>query len=343
MNHSVHNDAIVLLVCGVPACGKSTLVKAIVKAYSSESFESAVVVNHMEYDEIYHEILRSNANNNHDKKKKKDSFVTNSSETPTEFVAEDGHPLETEHSDGRIAWRESRGVVLHRVQQWLSHQKDSNARTRVLILDDNFYLKSMRKQVYRVCSNFVEQHRPSMHLYLGTIYLHAPLSVCLQRNAQRPAPLPTTTIERLVERFEVPNVQNPWESALLSLATLETASEDLVEPVQQFLSTIVENAAALVVPRTEEEVEMAPPCIPTVRQQADLFWRQCVGSVAQRSRSKVSVANRVRKYCLQQPLLEGSTPRHWWSLFLQGLPEEQYPWLTPEEQEYIAQDLPQTP
>ena len=322
------HHVIVLLICGVPGCGKSTLVKAIAEAHRSNKNERVTILDHIEYDQIYHEILLNNENNtNGNSKKEMDSSFVHA------FANDDELSLE-----GRIKWQKSRVVAFQRVQQWLSSDRndDLNATTRILLLDDNFYLKSMRKNVYRICSDYVEQQDSSMvhQLYFGTIYLHAPLSVCLERNAQRPAPIATGTIERMVQRFEVPaHDRNFWEAAVLSMSTL-SGLPDQVRQVQQFLATIVENPAARVVPRAEE-LE-TPPSIITVRQQADLFWRRCVGWVAQHARAKVPLANRVRKHCLQQPL--GDMRQSWWLLFVQGLPEERH-WLTREEQRFMEQEL----
>jgi tRNA uridine 5-carbamoylmethylation protein Kti12 len=333
-------NAVVLLVCGLPGCGKSTLVNAILRAdgTSKTSSEMTMAVDHIEYDEIYHEIRNAI--------EKVDSDIKTETDTPRQHLEFDDNKDTMESAEGRIAWQKSRVVALQRVKQWLSlsHRYDSTPTTRVLLLDDNFFLKSMRKQVYRMCCNFKQEHRSSevMNLYFGIIHLHASLSVCLQRNAQRPVPVAVETIERMLERFEVPTLQNPWEAAILSLEmTTMDSLPDHVRQVQYFLETIFQNNAALVVSRDEEDANLPDPY--TLRQEADLFWRRCVGWVAQKARTKVQQANRVRKYCLQQRLSsEDSSARQWLSLFVQGICNETSKWLTPEEHQQMEHDLLRT-
>jgi tRNA uridine 5-carbamoylmethylation protein Kti12 len=322
-------NVIVILVCGMPGCGKSTLVHAMVQACvtSDTTNERAMTLEHIEYDEIYREMRRNQTH------RTEDVGLKTETEPFQQLVLED-----SAGSEGRIAWQESRCVALQRVEQWLAVSNDHHDATRVLLLDDNFYLKSMRKQIHQVCAKFIQEPDSSprrIHLFFGIIYLPAPLSVCRQRNAQRPTPVAAATMERLHERFEVPTVQNPWEAAILVIETRDHLA-DHVAQVLQFLAGIVENKAALVVPRAAPDESLPDPY--TRQQQADLFWRRCVGWVAQQARSKVHLANRVRRHCLQLSLGDSST-RQWLFLFVQGIPHEGSEWLTGEEQQRLEHDM----
>ena len=77
------------------------------------------------------------------------------------------------------AWRTSRHVALEQLSQHLSSS------SQLIVLDDNFYWRSMRKQVYQTCQQYlIQQQHPSPIIYLGIVWLDTPLDTCLQRNRQ---------------------------------------------------------------------------------------------------------------------------------------------------------------
>jgi tRNA uridine 5-carbamoylmethylation protein Kti12 len=141
----------------------------------------------------------------------------------------------------------------------------------IILLDDNFYLRSMRKQIYRTCVDHVQQSQPQQHeesrcnspeedefwtLWFGMIYIDTPVSLCLERNAQRRAQqqqhqnnvgatnmiVTDQTIEQMQERFEIPTVSitkgyAPWEKAVLTITTSNTPSiQEQVQVVQESLA-----------------------------------------------------------------------------------------------------------
>uniref|UniRef100_A0A8C4QEJ3 L-seryl-tRNA(Sec) kinase n=1 Tax=Eptatretus burgeri TaxID=7764 RepID=A0A8C4QEJ3_EPTBU len=90
-----------------------------------------------------------------------------------------------------------------------------------IILDDNFYYRSMRYKVYQlareVSAGFIQ------------IFLNCPLEQCLKRNASRTVPVPVMVLQTMAARLEVPDVERDWERESLHLDT----SVD-VEVVERF-------------------------------------------------------------------------------------------------------------
>jgi tRNA uridine 5-carbamoylmethylation protein Kti12 len=226
-------------------------------------------------------------------------------------------------------------------------------------------------------------------VYFGTIYIDTPLPICLQRNQARSTsglqapPVSQHTIQKMYERFEAPVNNNhsmtpttskrtaTWEQAVLQVSTQTTSSiQEQVLLVQNFIQNILSDttgsAGWVVTPSThfnddndetlriEQSRRQQDQFLidHSTRHHADQFWRQCVTTVAQYSRDKVSLANQIRKCCIQelsqqqQQFNDPSTHHNrllWWNMFVQGRPnmeqQQPHPWLTDHEQEMIRNDL----
>ena len=320
-NKFAASGIVVIVLCGLPACGKSSLASAFVASASSgtrSSAESCAVVNlhhHVEYDHLQDaqlqqqlELLKQEADgegdNDDDAKNRDDSSLL------------------------LIAWRQSRLVALHELGEILKRESKT-AKTSVILMDDNFYLQSMRKQVYQTsqkqaaattaaeCS-YGQQHG----IYFGTVWIDTSVDTCLKRNHERcpQRAVPYHIIKRMSERFEAPGgrgLSSAWEQPQTVLRLhgsidLHENVRRLQDFVQHLLDPAVDNDARVVPPTTitvaaqeEERVRLARmETQQSLRHAADQFWRRCVAATAalslqQQDRSRlVATANRVRKHCL---------------------------------------------
>ena len=187
---------LVLLLGGLPGAGKSSLARALQEALSPQ-----IDFTMLEYDDMEETLL-------------------------WEIV---GNSDNSEETDRRLeAWRQTRKLALERLRQLLSDQssphktnEDDNNNLpirQIILMDDNYYLRSMRKQVYLTC----QQQLPLLHeasapssssssssssntsLAMVTLWLDTPLDDCRARNAARSRPIPEAVLQRMAQHMEVP-------------------------------------------------------------------------------------------------------------------------------------------
>ena len=272
---------VVLLVCGLPGSGKSTFVNDLVQKYSNNidttgSIDDTIpttTVHTIVYDDLQKEILLR-PQQQLQQQQKEDASNTFVDEVPSDIEP-------TSYSDDPIllqSWRQSRLVALQRLQRLLQDiitvvSTDSNDtqpqhHCHMIVMDDNFYLRSMRKQIYRLCVNQYHHYTTTtnnnnntnnnVQLYFGTICMDTPLDTCLQRNRQRPEQYKVNhdtaydgiqlhvtdeTIQRMHARFEVPSGCHPvhqpihWDNAVwtISHTTSTPLLHDPVRDVQQWI------------------------------------------------------------------------------------------------------------
>lgn len=368
-------STIVLLLCGLPASGKSSLATAFLARNNSNNTSGAVVEEdeygscdeimvHIEYDHLQAALLQR---------------------------VQQPQPLQQgaiqDDADFLQAWRQSRIVALDKLRENLQQQEQvGGCCTKVILMDDNFYLKSMRKQVYQIC----RQHQQTAasgsssssssaasfcNVYFGVVWLDTAVDVCTKRNRRRTnssnssnnsrqaVVVPDEIIRRMSQRFDAPGLFFPsWEDQVAVLHLDGSDNNNLQANVVR-LRDFVRHLPTLSNPvppppldptRHQEQLRAAQvQTQESVRHTADQFWRQCVARTVQHNRSLATMANRVRKHCLKQlhqlqlqqasSISEDSgvnTQRSWLDMFLQGLPGDRLTqWLTIDEKKALQRDL----
>jgi tRNA uridine 5-carbamoylmethylation protein Kti12 len=172
-----------------------------------------------------------------------------------------------------LAWRLARCTALDqlRLQLLSCHQ--------IILLDDNFHLRSMRKQIYHLCQEYP-------NIRLGILWMETPLNVCLERNRRRSPQrrVPDHIIDKMHTTLEPPRLS--WEICV------RVHEDTTIDSIQQFLSNL-----SIVQPPPDPALLEAQRRITRDNKshQMDQFMRIWVGIVAQIHRSSVSKANQTRK------------------------------------------------
>lgn len=147
-----------------------------------------------------------------------------------------------------------------------------------LILDDNFYYQSMRYEVYQLARKY--------SLGFCQLFLDCSLETCLQRNGQRPRPLPAETIHLMGRKIEEPNPEkNAWEHNSLTIQSPACASEPSPE-LTDLLLTALENPVKYVEDNVEQKETDRTICSTNILHQADQALRRIVSQAMKEAKDE---------------------------------------------------------
>ncbi|KAM3182713.1 hypothetical protein ACTXT7_011780 [Hymenolepis weldensis] len=100
----------------------------------------------------------------------------------------------------------------------------------IVILDDNFYYRSMRKQYYQLSK--------ILRIAYMSVSFRTSLEICIKRNAERVTSVPESIIHRMNFRFEWPDAAiSPWERYNLELGG--SISDVIVEEIEKFVEFVL--------------------------------------------------------------------------------------------------------
>ena len=210
------------------------------------------------------------------------------------------------------AWRTARRLSLDILREKLRFDKnegDEGPQNSLILVDDNFFLRSMRKEVWQVCRNAVCATTESRRIHWGIVWVDLPLDECLNRNRKRPdsSRVPDSVVTNMEARLESPvSSKDAWEQTVLHVCGANHQNHnDTVSTVLAWLSdTVLKSSPPLDPP--------APPVDPSILEeerratresrlhQCDQMMRKWVGMVAQQDRSAVQRANKARKELLKE-------------------------------------------
>ncbi|KAL9183778.1 hypothetical protein ACHAXT_004634 [Thalassiosira profunda] len=314
------STASVVLLCGLPGCGKSTFAKTLIDLHmrrcnqhtngngvgkgdvhgGQQSYDAPVIsrfdkIAHVDYDSITQkELDRCNKD------------TDGSSDSQTSHAPFDANDLE--------AWRRSRVRALKELRDTLvSHFcGDTNASSLLVVMDDNFHLRSMRREVYRTCQEVVDQH-PAQIGY-SSIYFATPLEACIQRNSARNGKerIPPDVMHRMAANMEPPDETKPYASFERSHVTFDNSNSSEIDSKSwQEVDQCIQKSLQSPIPRkkvlTEEEIaqmeeEKARQREETLNCQthrADQLLRKLVGAVGRVDKKRSKEANNTRKSIME--------------------------------------------
>jgi tRNA uridine 5-carbamoylmethylation protein Kti12 len=351
-------EASILLVCGLPGSGKSTLIKSIVGHYSSllfhpnnrlqnnnknndedESdhyFDDIVVI---DYDKITASIASTIhiTNTDDDNNNNNDNDDNNHSHHDDYFTKEE---LE--------AWRRTRKEALNQLEKELhkglqfimTHEQKttlssplvtSKKRKILIIMDDNFHLRSMRRNIYQKCQQFImanlsenkkqvtgshnnDETDIPYNIGLVIIHLDLPLEQCIQQNEQRKETkqyIPKHIIHNMNTVFEKPNKSHNFESNAISIHdtntyTYYTSSTSFYPHLNKLIHKSLSLESKIKPPQTfdklnnpqyQYEREMT---MKSKLHRIDLLLRSLVSAVCREFVTLAKVANGCRKLMLNE-------------------------------------------
>ncbi|XP_072196982.1 L-seryl-tRNA(Sec) kinase [Excalfactoria chinensis] len=162
------------------------------------------------------------------------------------------------------------------------------SRPLCIILDDNFYYRSMRYEVFQLAREY--------SMGFCQLFLECPLELCLHRNRLRGSPVPEGTICRMARRMEVPEPEkNPWEqnSLILSSSACTTEEQSDAGMVEAFLVQIMnllgaalENPVKQNTENTEQKEADRAICAASAVHQADQTCRRIISQAMKEAKAK---------------------------------------------------------
>ena len=187
------------------------------------------------------------------------------------------------------AWRRSRTVAVNELGKRLMESAS------LVVLDDNFHLRSMRKTIYRFCQRYVLK---GYLLYFGVVFIDTPLELCLEQNVKRESShrVDEDTIRKMSTCMEPPDSsKSAWDSNAIRVTR---NSGDLTH-INDWICAI-ESGPPLSPPRQPLELKVEGKAgIATIINVYDLMFRKWVAQVAKTNNCSALAANSARKKLLQ--------------------------------------------
>jgi len=245
-----------LLLVGLPGCGKTSLCKKLL--LNKDSKYSKLVFIHVSFDDhiplVNQEkfaIMRQNKDN----------------------------------VDNDDTWKNARSMLLTSVEEMVKALKsrtvnevtkkfinidEVNDQQFIVLLDDNFYYKSMRYEYYQMA------RRQSVGYC--QVYIECSVSDAAQNNSKRDTQIPFSVIQVMAERMQIPQTQNlAWERSSI---TLLANNLDLhINVVYDLAITCLRNPVSPLEDREEEIALSQLQCSQSHAHQADILLRSLVGTI----------------------------------------------------------------
>jgi len=305
----------VLLLCGLPGSGKSTLASSIVQYYLKKSAYYQNVVK-IEYD-----LISQGISNNYGANSPENNEATFSSqdleawrETRTEALL----LLQKELSTGLYNANRQEGVVC-------DDAKVSQMPYRMLILmDDNFHLRSMRRDVYKACQDFIIKCKCNadsspvanpnivMNIGLSVVHVNTALDECISNNEQRintPHYIPQRIITNMSQTLEPPDAEKAkFEAFSIDTAQWDTNSSEFYNQLDDCLRSSICKNPIQPPPPVKSSEQLEEERLATLQSRLhrmDLLLRAlvsttCKTDTCKTDRKLAKVANDARKTILSE-------------------------------------------
>lgn len=273
MASGLGSEVCLVVLCGLPAVGKSSLAREVRGAAAGLGWRSAA----LSYDELIPE----------------EAFLTGHQDNRLS-----GEPQHTE-------WRQHRQAMLKRLEHFLQDpsadqaplpdicdivsktswekcvrdllRAPSRSAPVVLLLDDNFYYPSMRYEVHQLARK--------RSLGFCQVFLSCDSETRVRRNRSRARPVPSEVMEEMERRLEPPNPQrNPWERNSVELNTTDGLSANDIQTVVELISFSLKNPLSPIEDNSEQKEADRLKCANSVVHQADQACRKLISDAMKTAR-----------------------------------------------------------
>jgi tRNA uridine 5-carbamoylmethylation protein Kti12 len=201
--------------------------------------------------------------------------------------------------DSLDAWNQSRSIAL----EYLSTELRSLS--SLVILDDNYHLKSMRKVVYRFCQDRVSE---GSIIHFGVVYVNTPFRICMERNKLREGQhfVSDDVILKMQRSIEPPNESKaPWDAYNMQF---DYTDDERFIKLHDFINHLEKGTPLSCYKLNHKEgkdiLENLEFEREKTRQSKSHFHDQClrkwVGFVSQIDKQKCNEANVARRHILEK-------------------------------------------
>lgn len=270
-------DGCFVILCGVPASGKSTLTKELIRMEWEIAGKYAHFI-YVSYDDF---ILDERSSKNlislaNWKGARKDIL-----RGLEELVLSNGNSESVAEAEEKCLSKRKQ-LVSKSCLCGADHMQRTNDIFHVILIDDNMYYRSMRYEYYQLARKAA--------LSFAEVYLHCPIKIALSRNASRADGVAEDTIVKMYSKIEKPDPEKfPWEKHSVTLDTSISQTADNCEMILDLL----QNAARNVTPPLKilDEKEKAKDRAITEKNiihQADQIIRKHISATLERMKENIS-------------------------------------------------------
>ncbi|XP_054454814.1 L-seryl-tRNA(Sec) kinase [Anoplopoma fimbria] len=285
--------ACLCVLCGLPAAGKSTLARRVLRTAAQRGWRAGVVP----YDDLITEHAFQIRVEETDCVKRQEihtewklhrqavlQCIEQFLEKP-QVLAE----LPVSCPINRAAWEQCIRALL---QPEPLDGSQADQAPLLFLLDDNFYYPSMRYEVYQLARKY--------SLGFCQVYLQCDLESCISRNQTRSEPIPTEVMLEMVKRLESPNPQkNSWETNSVSLNTTDDFSDCDVQRVMELISSALSNPISQAEDNTEQKEADRLKCATSVVHQTDQACRRHISEAMKTARENQVLPEHMRSLAAQ--------------------------------------------
>ncbi|KAL3767947.1 hypothetical protein ACHAW5_006868 [Stephanodiscus triporus] len=218
-------------------------------------------------------------------------------------------------SNDLAAWRKGRVTALEKLKKTLAthFSGGGNASTSLIILDDNFHLRSMRREIYRSCQEIIKMY-PRAKIGFSVLYFRTPLEVCVQRNYLRSGKdrVPLDVINRMASVLEPPDETKSSASFERFHASIDNA-DDIVDNMKErkkIHECLRLSLQSPILPKNElsheqisqlehDRIRERDKTLKCEIQRIDQLLRKLVGAVGGVEKKRSREANEIRKLMLE--------------------------------------------
>eukprot|EP01083_Nonionella_stella_P003904 11230_1 len=212
-------------------------------------------------------------------------------------------------------WKKCRRVAYERAEALLKAHRASSTDRHIIVMDDNFYFRSMRYPYFQLCRKY--------RVAFAQLLVEVSETDSQLRNTSRDthARVPKSVIERMCARFEAPKPnENKWESCSAVFEN-QTCSESDADLRFQIPWDFIENCFSNGVPDQlpvvdlKEQVRSQEANLKSVVHQSDISFRKIVSQTMSSLKSEnpeynnlggaASVLNELRRKCLRDVSTSG--------------------------------------